>query len=71
MAPLSSEDKELLKEALEAQLRKEELERALGRVLRQRGLGFDRYIAIVSSLREAKEQDEDLASTARRLTTEG
>ena len=71
MAPLSPEDKELLKEALEAQLRKEELERALGRVLRQKGLDFDRYIAIVSSLREAREKDEDLGSTARRLTTEG
>jgi len=52
MAPLSAEDLKLLKEALDVKLRKEEVEHALGRVLRNRGLDFERYVLITRRLTE-------------------
>lgn len=67
MAPLNPSDRELLAEALEIRLRKEELEHALGRVLRKRDLGFERYIIITSALREERKKDEDLDAAAKRL----
>lgn len=71
MASLSPSDRELLKEALQVKLRKEELEHALGRVLRKRGQDFERYIVITSALRETRTKDEELESAALRLISEG
>ncbi|NLT38052.1 MAG: hypothetical protein GXX95_07835 [Methanomassiliicoccus sp.] len=71
MAPLSPEDRQLLEEALEAMLHNETLEHSLGRVLRKRGLDFQRYISITSDLREQRRKDEDIESAARRLIAEG
>lgn len=68
MAPLSPEDLELLKGALEAKLRKEEIEHALGRVLRNRGLDFERYVSITSEVRASRLKDETTEACARRLT---
>ncbi len=68
MAPLSPEDLSLLREALEAKLRKEGVEHALGRVLRNRGLDFERYILITSELRGSRQKDETTEECARRLT---
>lgn len=70
MASLGPEDRKLLQEALDAKLRKENLEHALGRVLRNRGLDFERYVLITSELREARKKDEDIESAARRLISE-
>jgi len=67
MATLSPEDRQLLTEALEAMIHNETLEHALGRVLRKRGFGFERYISITSDLRDSRRKDEDTVSAARRL----
>jgi len=67
MASLSPEDRQVLTEAMEAMLHNETLEHALGRVLRRRGLGVERYISITSDLRESRRKDEDIESAARRL----
>ena len=68
MAPLSSGDLELLKQALDVKLRKEEVEHALGRVLRNRGLDFDRYVLITSEVRASRQKGESTEACARRLT---
>jgi hypothetical protein len=47
---------EVLREALSTRLRREELERAVGRAVRRRSLGFDRYIQIMSELRSHSEK---------------
>jgi hypothetical protein len=68
VAPLSPEDIALLKEALEIKLRKEEIEHALGRLLRNKGLEFERYILITSEVRTSRLKDESTEECARRLT---
>lgn len=68
MASLSSGDLELLKQALDIKLRKEELEHALGRVLRNRGLDYDRYVLITSEVRASRQKGESTEACARRLT---
>lgn len=68
MAPLSAEDLKLLKEALDVKLRKEEVEHALGRVLRNRGLDFERYVLIASEVRASRRKGESTEACARRLT---
>jgi hypothetical protein len=70
VAPLSPQDLALLKEALEIKLRKEEVEHALGRALRNRGLDFERYIVITSEIRSARRKDESTETCARRLIAE-
>jgi hypothetical protein len=67
VASLGPDDRQLLKEALEKRLRKENLEHALGRVLRNHHLDFERYILITTELRDARRGDEDLEAVARRL----
>ncbi|MBI0584405.1 MAG: hypothetical protein ISF22_09295 [Methanomassiliicoccus sp.] len=71
MAPLSPDDLSLLKDALDIKLRKEDLEHALGRALRNRGLEYDRYITITSGVRAARHKDESTEACARRLISEG
>jgi hypothetical protein len=71
VASLGPVDRELLKEALDIRLRKEELEHALGRVLRKRGLDFERYVLITSALRAERRKDEGLNEAALRLISEG
>jgi len=68
VAPLSPDDLELLKEALDIKLRKEEVEHALGRVLRNKGLGYDRYVHITSEVRASRQKGESTEACARRLT---
>jgi hypothetical protein len=68
MASLSPEEREAVKDALGSQLRKEEFDRALGKALRRKGLGFDRYIEIVSELREtSRKEGTPIEDVARRL----
>lgn len=67
MAPLSPEDLSLLREAVNIKLRKEEVEHALGRVLRNRGLDYERYVLITSEVRVSRKKDESTEECARRL----
>ncbi|MDW5561598.1 MAG: hypothetical protein SA339_00100 [Methanomassiliicoccus sp.] len=67
MAPLTPEDLSLLREALEIKLRKEEVEHALGRLLRNKGLDFERYVLITSEVRGSRHKDESTEACARRL----
>ncbi|WP_019178346.1 hypothetical protein [Methanomassiliicoccus luminyensis] len=67
MAPLSPEERAAVVEALDAQLRKEPFEKALGRILRRRGLDFDRYVGIMSEIRERARKDKTSLEDAARL----
>ena len=51
-------DLDVLREAAEMRLRKEPLERAIGRAVRARGRDYAYYIALVTELREAAEMDK-------------
>jgi hypothetical protein len=70
MASLNDDDIVLLKEALEIQLHHEDIEHALGRALRRRGLGYDRYIAITTELRASRQKGEATQATAVRIIKE-
>jgi hypothetical protein len=67
VASLSPGDLSLLKEALDAKLRKEEVEHALGRVLRKKSMDFERYVLITSEVRASRQKDETTEECARRL----
>ena len=47
---------EILRDALSTRLRREELQRALGRAVRRRSLGFDKYVETMSALRSHAEK---------------
>ncbi|MCJ7606254.1 MAG: hypothetical protein MUO94_00210 [Thermoplasmata archaeon] len=47
---------EILRDALSTRLRREELQRALGRAVRRRSLGFDKYVETMSELRSHAEK---------------
>ncbi len=47
---------EVLREALSTRLKREELERAVGRAVRRNSLGFDKYIQIMSEVRSISEK---------------
>ena len=71
MAPLSPQDLEILNEAVERRRRDEDLETALGRVVRKHGENFDRYVQIIGLLRdEARREKVDLERAAKRLIRE-
>lgn len=68
---MNLEHLEILKEALETKQRKEELERAVGRVIRRRNLEFKTYVEVMSELREiARREKVSLDDAARRLLEE-
>lgn len=71
MAPLSPEERAAVGEALSTQLRKEPFEKALGRTLRRKGLEFDRYVVIMSEIRERARKDQSSLEDAARLISEG
>ncbi len=72
MAPLNDLKRDMIKEALAEQMRKEPFERALGKVLRRRGLDFEVYISIMSDVREeAKKLDLPLEETAKIMSSNG
>ncbi len=49
---MNQEEMAAVREAIHQQMRKETLERALGRVLRKTDLGFESYVAIMSEIRD-------------------
>lgn len=57
---------DVLKEAVERRQRKEDLERSIGRALRRRGMGFQRYVQVVSVLREMARKDGTTVDDAAR-----
>jgi hypothetical protein len=69
---MNQEERGLVREALRQQLRKETLERALGRVLRKTDRGFESYIAIMSEIREtAGKKKVSVEEAAAILVNEG
>ena len=62
----------ILKEALDKQQRKETIERALGRVLRNYGKDFSTYVQMTGEIRElARSSKVDVEKAARMLVSEG
>ena len=55
---MDSCDLDVLREAARMRLRKESVERAIGRAVRAMGRDYAYYIALVSELREAAELDK-------------
>ena len=51
-------DLDVLREAARMRLRKESVERAIGRAVRARGRDYAYYITLVTELREAAEMDK-------------
>lgn len=70
MAPLSAEERAAIGEALRTQLRKEPFEKSLGRTLRRRDMDFDRYVEMVSEIRERARKDKSSLEDAARLISE-
>jgi hypothetical protein len=72
LAALSPADVDVIRKARRTMRKREDLESAIGRVLRERGGGYDRYIAVVGALREeARRQGISLDEAARKLTAPG
>jgi hypothetical protein len=63
-------DIDLLREAVRVRQRKEPLERAIGRAVRNRNLDYSYYIALMSELREAASRDKVSAEEEIRILTE-
>ena len=62
---------EVLREAVERRLKREELERSIGRALRRRGMSFQAYIRMISELREiARRNRTTLDDAAAKLLGE-
>jgi hypothetical protein len=65
---MSTEDIEVIQEALEVRLHHEDVERAIGRILRHHGSDFDRYLKIVGELRErAQKEGRPVEDVAREI----
>ncbi len=66
---MDDEGRSIVREALETQLRDEDIARAVGRTVRRRNLNFKKYIDIVSEIREAARSESiSVDEAARRLT---
>jgi len=61
----------ILKEAVETQQRKEELERSIGRALRRHDMDFREYVKLTSELRElARNKEASVEDVAKELLAE-
>ncbi len=66
---MDDEGRSIVREALETQLRDEDIARAVGRTVRRRNLNFKKYIDIVSEIREAARAESiSVDEAARRLS---
>lgn len=66
---MDDEGRSIIREALETQLRDEDIARAVGRTVRRRNLNFKKYIDIVSEMREAARAESiSVDEAARRLS---
>ena len=62
----------ILRDALRTQRRKESIESALGRAVRNHGRDFSTYVQIASEIREfAHSKGKDLEAAARAMVSEG
>jgi len=68
MAPLSSEEREAILEALSQARKKVAFEQTLGRTVRKRGMDFDAYIRLISEIRDiARKRRISMEESARAL----
>jgi len=68
---MNQDDIEVLREAARIRQRKEPLERAVGRAVRNKGKDYAYYIALVSELRNAASMDDVSVDEEFRVLVEG
>ncbi len=68
---MNRDDIEVLREAARIRQRKEPLERAVGRAVRNKGKDYSYYIALVSELRNAASMDDVSVDEEFRVLVEG
>ncbi len=62
----------VLREALKDLHKNETFERALGRILRARGVDYEEYLELMGEIRErARRENVDIVEAARREASEG
>lgn len=68
MAPLSSEEREAISEALSLARKKVAFEQTLGKTVRKRGMDFDAYIRLIGEIRDvARKRRISMEESARAL----
>ena len=68
MAPLSSEEREAISEALSQARKKVAFEHTLGKMVRKRGMDFDAYLRLIGEIRDiARKRRISLEESARAL----
>ena len=68
---MNPDDIEILREAAHIRQRKEPLERAVGRAVRNKGKDYPYYIALMSELRNAASMDDVSVDEEFRVLVEG
>lgn len=68
---MNQDDIEILREAARIRQRKEPLERAVGRAVRNKGKGYSYYITLMSELRTAASMDDVSVDEEFRVLIEG
>ncbi len=63
---MDEEGLSIVREALEAQLRSEDIDRAIGRTVRRRKLDFKKYIEVIGELRDLAKADSTTVEVAAR-----
>lgn len=68
MAPLSSEEREAINEALSQARKKVAFEHTLGKTVRKRGMDFDAYLRLIGEIRDiARKRRISMEESARAL----
>lgn len=68
MAPLSSEEREAISEALSQVRKKVAFEQTLGRTVRKRGMDFDAYVRLIGEIRDiARKRKISMEESARAI----
>jgi len=69
---MEPEQLEVIRDALEHMRDREELEQAIGRTVRKRGLSFEFYIQLMGEIRElARREGVSVEKAAKRLLEQG
>ena len=64
---MNDKEKEVVKEALDSQMRKETFEHAMGRAMRRRGLTYEQYVEVMSQIRETARKSKTKIEEAARF----
>jgi hypothetical protein len=68
MAPLSSEEREAINEALSQARKKVAFEHTLGKTVRKRGMDFDAYLRLIGEIRDiARKRRISMEESAKAL----